>query len=291
MVSDLLSVIIPTRNRKDLLKRAIISVLSQDWPNIEIIIIDDASSDGTRELLQMLSNEDCRMKYVCNDAPSGGSKARNQGIKMASGVYVAFLDDDDVWKSQKAKEQIYLLKSDTQLSAVTCDFKIFYPNLPFTRTKKMPSKPSIDDLYVSNFLGGASMCLTYRQLLLSVNGFDEDLKSCQDWDLWLKLAEKGNIGIVNRSLVNYYIHKSERISGKLSNIYSGRARIYFNYRSRMTDICRKRNIAAILFIRIMMRKDSLLNKLLRLMIIYNKGSIRRFLIYTRIIMVSHFRNI
>lgn len=289
MEDKLLSVVIPTKNRCGLLARAISSIKNQDWTNIEIIIVDDASTDETRQYLDTLSKADDKIKYIRNESSVGGAKARNQAINSAAGYYIAFLDDDDVWLPNKAKKQIEMLRSDSRLSAVTCDFKIIYSGFPFIRIKKIPVNFTKNDIYASNFLGGASMCLTYRQLILNVNGFNEKLLSCQDWDLWLKLAQLGEIGSVRDMMVHYYDHKEERISSKLKNVYSGRVNIYFTYRGFMTDFIRKRNVAAILFIRIMMRSDGVIRKLKRLKVLYKDTSLRFFLIYCRIIFIGHLR--
>lgn len=291
MGNKLLSVVIPTRNRCEQLARAITSVQQQDWPDIEIIVVDDASNDNTPQYLEELSRSCSNIIYITNRQPVGGAKARNQGIGLAQGFYTAFLDDDDIWLPQKSRMQIESLVSNKKLSAVTCDFKIIYSGLPITRIKKISRSSSSNDIYAFNFLGGASMCLTYTHLLLEVGGVNENLLSCQDWDLWLKLAQLGDIGRVDEVLVYYYSHKSERISSKLSNVYSGRVNIYFNYREKMTDIVRKQNVAAILFIRIMMRTDSIVNKLNRLKMLYGGTKFRMFLIYIRIITLMHFRTI
>jgi glycosyltransferase involved in cell wall biosynthesis len=289
MEDKLLSVVIPTKNRCKLLARAISSIKDQDWSNIEIIIVDDASTDETKQYLDAISKTDDTIKYIRNESSVGGAKARNQAISSAMGFYIAFLDDDDVWLPNKAKKQIEMLQSDSGLSAVTCDFKIIYSGFPFTRVKKIPMNFAKSDIYASNFLGGASMCLTYRQLILNANGFNEELLSCQDWDLWLKLAQLGEIGSVRDILVYYYNHKEERISSKLKNVYSGRTNIYFTYRDCMTDFIRKRNVAAILFIRIMMRSDSVIKKLKRLKVVYKDTDLRFFLIYCRVIFIGHLR--
>lgn len=290
MTNKLLSVIIPTRNRCEQLARAIASVQHQDWPDIEIIIVDDASTDNTPQYLADLSKNTGNIKYISNSQPVGGSQARNLGIGLATGFYTAFLDDDDIWLPQKSRRQIELLISDESLSAVTCDFRILYSGLPITRIKRITQISNSNSIYAFNFLGGASMCLTYTHLLLEVKGFNDGLLSCQDWDLWLKLAQLGEIGIVEEVLVHYYSHKSERISSKLGNVYSGRAKIYFDYREKMTDIVRRQNVTAILFIRIMMRNDDIINKLKRLMILYPGTKLRVFLIYVRIITFAHFKS-
>lgn len=290
MIQEKLSVIIPTRNRCEYLKRAVNSILNQTWENIEIIIIDDASTDKTAQYLTELITNNTYIKFISNDKAIGGSRSRNLGINMATGYYIAFLDDDDTWHPQKAFKQISLLTSSDKYSATTSNFKIIYHNFPINRIKKIPQSNDPQDILKSNYLGGASMCLTYKHLLLQVNGFDECLLSCQDWDIWVKLQNLGKIGIINEVLVDYYFHKSDQITSKISNAYAGRLSFYFKYRHKMTKATIKSNIASILFIRIMSRKDSLFKKIKRMKLMIDFLSLRTLLIYTRILLMDHFKN-
>jgi glycosyltransferase involved in cell wall biosynthesis len=290
MIDELLSVIIPTRNRCNLLERAIESVQKQEDIKLEIIIINDASNDNTLEFLEDLSHIYSNVKYINTTKAVGGSKARNLGINIATGHYIAFLDDDDVWLPNKCIMQINLLKANNKYSAVTCNFKIIYDRLPITRTKKITSISKQNSIYSFNFLGGTSMCLTYTKHLKTINGFDENLPSCQDWDLWIKLSNLGEIAIVDESLVNYYSHANERISLKLKNVYAGRVKIYFKYKDSMSKQIRLKNISAIFFIKLMMRNDSIVNKLKRLMIILPNIKLRDFFIYIRILTVSDIKS-
>ena len=117
---ELVSVVIPTRNRRDRLERAIKSAKVQTWPTIEIIVVDDASSDGTQLFLQKRVSEDARVQVVRNEVPRGGGGARNQGVAVARGQYIAFLDDDDTWLPEKLAEQVALMKANPGASAVSC---------------------------------------------------------------------------------------------------------------------------------------------------------------------------
>ncbi len=289
MIQEKLSVIIPTKNRCEHLKRAVNSILDQTWKNIEIIIIDDASTDNTVLYLNELIHNNNNVKFISNDKAIGGSKSRNLGINIATGYYIGFLDDDDTWHPQKAYKQISLLKSNIKYSATTCNFKIIYHNFPINRIKKLSQSKNPQDILKTNYLGGASMCLTYKHFLLQANGFDESLLSCQDWDIWVKLQNLGEIGIINEVLVDYYFHKSEQITSKISNAYSGRLSFYYKYRHKMTNATIKYNIATILFIRIMSRKDNLFKKIKRMKLMIGFLSLRTLLIYTRILLMGQLK--
>src|SRR5712692_9764325 len=103
------SVITPTYNRADFLRVAIASVLNQTFQDLEIIVVDDASSDRTAEVVRRFTDE--LIKYIRHDINKGGSAARNTGIKNSTGAYVAFLDDDDEWLPEKLGMQVDLLEN------------------------------------------------------------------------------------------------------------------------------------------------------------------------------------
>ena len=108
----LVSIIIPTHNRKEFLIKALDSVLNQTYRNIEVIIIDDASTDGTGDLI--LSYNDERIKYFKNSSNLYAAESRNIGIQNSNGNFIAFLDDDDIWLPEKLEQQI-LLFSDSKV--------------------------------------------------------------------------------------------------------------------------------------------------------------------------------
>lgn len=182
-VQKLVSVYIPTRNRPLLLMRAVDSVLKQSWRNFEIIVIDDASDDPTPEILAKLSKEH-PLKIIRNESPKGAAASRNIALEHAAGDFVAGLDDDDFW----LPERIELLMNafEAGYSAVCSHDQMEFG------TKKMvwEKKPFItfDDLLYYNQIG--NQVLTKKEHILAVGGYDESLPSAQDYDLWIRLAEK-----------------------------------------------------------------------------------------------------
>lgn len=109
-MKELVTAIITTHNRLELLKRAIESVMTQSYPNIELIIVDDHSTDGTDEYCKQLSISTHNITYINipREQSKGGNYARNLGIKNSHGVYIAFLDDDDIWLPEKINLQVQL---------------------------------------------------------------------------------------------------------------------------------------------------------------------------------------
>ncbi len=216
--SDLVSAIITTHNRIELLKRAIESVLSQTYQNIECIVVDDSSDDGTEEYCGKLDN----IVYIriSKNESRGGNYARNLGIKASKGEFIAFLDDDDYWLSEKIEKQVNLLK-EKLCSLVFCGRKLEY-------VKKNAEIFYRDDLPNSKYKGDLSteilmsICTTTsaifvkRDVLFEVGLFDENLKFWQEYELSIRLAQKTFFYFVNEPLVVYRVdlNDSQRLTNK-----------------------------------------------------------------------------
>lgn len=245
---ELVSVVIPTRNRRDRLERAIKSAENQTWPTIEIIVVDDASSDGTQLFLQRLVPADARVQVVRNEVPRGGGGARNQGVAAARGTYVAFLDDDDIWLPEKLAEQVAMMRKNPGAAAVSCGFIVQHSSWIQRKVNVVPPRDE-QQILRSNHLGGASMCLTTKRSLAAVQGFDPTLPSGQDWDLWIKLQGIGDVLVCDKPLVCYVPHLGARITGNLKSNYEGRRKIYFRYKLRMSEATRKTVLCELLYCR------------------------------------------
>lgn len=248
-VANLVSVVIPSQNRRARLARAIDSVMQQTWPSIEIIIVDDASTDDTPQFLEKLgSNSRIPIKVVRNEVAQGGAGARNKGIELAEGQYVAFLDDDDTWMQEKLRLQIEMMRENKSSSSVSCSFLVQYQSGKQMLKQVFPSEDT-QQLLHTNHLGGASMCLTTRQMLLDIGGFDANLRSGQDWDLWIKLNDRGNVLVCRQPLVNYIYHPGVSITGNPYSKYAGRRRLYLRYKARMTAETRRHHLSELLYCR------------------------------------------
>lgn len=204
MDSPFFTVVIPTHNRSNLLKRAIESVLDQTFEDFEIIIVDDHSTDDTSSLMKSFS--DPRIQYVINHRKKGACGARNAGIFSARGKWVAFLDDDDVWLPDKLKYQYELIQNVEQTIGLVCtDYAIF---------KEKGQRPIIYENRLSGWVrdkllyGGSIGCLSSTcirsNILKNIEGFDERFPSNQDQDLWLRVAEVSKFAHVPKTLVHMY---------------------------------------------------------------------------------------
>ena len=130
MDNPFFTVVIPTYNRSNLLKRAVVSVLDQTFDDFEIIIIDDHSTDDTCSVVSSFS--DPRIKYAINHRKKGACGARNTGIFVAKGKWVAFLDDDDVWLPDKLEYQYELAQNvDETVGLICTDYAIYNENYHF----------------------------------------------------------------------------------------------------------------------------------------------------------------
>lgn len=198
------SVIIPTYNREKTLLRAINSVLNQTHKDIELIIVDDNSNDGTERLINNI--KDCRIKYIKHNRNLGGSAARNTGILSATGEYIAFQDSDDEWLPNKLSEQLACLKTNN-VDVVFCAYsriieqdEEIIPNLEI----EINGDCIHNSLLWKNFIGTPTVLLKsecFNENLL----FDSNLPRYQDWDLWLRLSSKYKFKFLRKSLVRAYI--------------------------------------------------------------------------------------
>ncbi|MDG5818691.1 glycosyltransferase family 2 protein [Natronococcus sp. A-GB7] len=204
----LVSVVIPTYNRKDLLPTAIESALAQTYDNLEIIVVDDCSTDGTQELLK--ERYATEVRYLRHDENRGGSAARNTGIEAASGKYIALLDSDDEWLPRKVEKQVDRLEElSKDWVAAYCDYHQTrrswlietFDNI-FPRTSGQEGGTElIEDLLTKQFAHGGSSSLVIRTATLeALGGFDERFQRHQDVELLLRLLQCGKLAYVDEEL-------------------------------------------------------------------------------------------
>ncbi|MEO6353630.1 MAG: glycosyltransferase family 2 protein [Burkholderiaceae bacterium] len=225
------SVIIPSYNRGYCIAQCLRSVLSQTFADFEIIVVDDASSDDTRA--QVLSIADSRIHYLAHDSNQGGAVARNTGIRIAQGEFVAFLDSDDHWESDKLEKQIAALQqlgpkcglSYTWISCVDDD-----------GAETLRINPEIDgmcfeEMLVSNFIGSFSNIVVRKSLLIEVCALDESFRSCQDWDLFIRLTRRASVHCLREYAVRYLLSATDknRISTNPRSVIQGHRRILKKY--------------------------------------------------------------
>lgn len=217
--NPLISVIIPTYNRVDLVGRAIDSVIQQSYKNLEILVIDDASTDNTKSFIKTIG--DSRIRYICHQTNGGGAKARNTGIAAATGDYVAFLDSDDVWLPDKIEWQIAAIENHSQPEKAVSYTQFKLDNNGDVTILPSRGKNQAETVADYLFVNGGEILTSTLMLSrsLAVNtGFRPELKKHQDLDFSLRLEAQGAMFIYleNPFTVWYDESRSDRIS-KLSN--------------------------------------------------------------------------
>lgn len=181
------SVVIPTYNNSAFLAEAVESVQSQDFGDVEIVIVDDGSNDDTENILRRLESDDVRIAQQPNGGPA---KARNLGISMAQGDWVAFLDADDHWLSGKLSAQMKEIHRCPEVGFGYTDVLFHYQNGEEKIHRPKNSGAGLfDDLLWGNQLATDSV-IVRRECLDEVGGFRENLRTGEDWDLWLRLAAR-----------------------------------------------------------------------------------------------------
>lgn len=247
MTNPLVSVVLPTHNRAGILGYAIGSVLGQTERNIELIVVDDASTDDTPVVLNQFAKIDSRIKILRNPEPLGGGGARNVGIAASSGEWVAFLDDDDAWMENKLRTQLEKLAVHSSAVACSCSYER-YTTTGRKMVVRVPDDITLQQLFRLNYLAGASMCMASRSALLSIGGFDTKFRSGQDWDLWVRLRYEGSIAICSEPLIKYQDHNGVRISNNMDAQYLGARRFYFKHRQAMNDSLRRYRVSYSCFV-------------------------------------------
>ena len=212
------SVVIPTYNRRELVVQAVRSVLYQSYADFSCTVVDNGSTDGTQQAVRSL--EDPRVRVLVVENALGGAGARNVGIEASRDArWVAFLDSDDLWAPEKLERQLSCLADNpaSRWSATACvDVS---PQLTVSHALRLPDEPPVGSpaklvgsaelvarLEQDNYLpAGNSTVLVSIDLLADTGGYDAALRTCDDWDLWLRLARRSPLTYLDVPLAAYRI--------------------------------------------------------------------------------------
>ena len=197
--------IIPTRNRRRFLEQSVADALSQESVDLEVVVVDDASTDG--DALAGPDLADPRVRVVRHDAQCGVAAARNTGISHARGTWLAFLDDDDRWTPLKLRQQLDAAEAIgapwVYSGALTLDQE------DMVRSRTSPPEPgAVRSLLrqANPVPGGCSNVVARAELVRAVGGFDERLALIADWDLWIRLADESQPACCPELHVGYRLH-------------------------------------------------------------------------------------
>lgn len=228
----LVSAVVTTYNRADLLPRALDSVVGQTYSPLELIIMDDGSEDETEKVVQRYQDK-IDLTYIRNEQSLGACRARNKGIETANGEFIAGLDDDDEWHKDRISELVAAHVD--EYSCITSDTVMVYPGGEAAWKKK--KIVDLNTLLFTNQVG--NQVLVRRDRILDVGGFDPNLAAAQDYDLWIRLcAAYGPVRNVQKPLQTIYMnHQENRITDQSS--FKGYLQFYQKHKHRMNKKQRK----------------------------------------------------
>ncbi len=221
------SVIIPTHNRAETILASVNSVLSQTYQNIELIVVDDASTDNTNALIQSIN--DPRFIYVRLQSNSGANYARNYGISSASGDYIAFQDSDDEWLPTKIEKQVEVLDNHSDIYLVFTALRRFKNGHTSVLPRKVPEQREdmLKELLKGNFISTQTVVVK-REFFEIVGVFDDKLPRLQDWDLFIRGLVKIKAYFISEPLVKVF-YTSNSISANSKLFLPALCKIYEKY--------------------------------------------------------------
>lgn len=227
---EMVSIVIPTYNRPDLLKRALMTAVGQTYRDLEVIVVDDCSKEHVVPVIEEVG--DARVRLIRHERNQGAPAARNTGIAAAQGRYVAFLDDDDEWYPEKVEAQIQDLRAKARYKVSFCLREFYWEG----KEERGASPPGYDgdhmvDLLAGRDISSTSCVLAERECLRAVGGFRRDLPCMQDWELWIRLAERYEFAYLNKVLLTKHQHRQARITGDGAKKLVAREIIYREHRA------------------------------------------------------------
>jgi glycosyltransferase involved in cell wall biosynthesis len=222
-----ISVIIPTRNRRALLAETLASALAQESVSLEVIIVDDGSTDDTQAYLASIG--DARVRVLRQDPRRGVSAARNRGVRAARGEWVAFLDDDDLWLPERLRTLIDIaIDSDAEFAYN--DVKVINEKGRKLELAKAPPPEDLEaQLWRTGTITGPSAVIARRELVTRMDGFDLGLDYLADWDLWLRFAAVAPAAHCPRPLTAYRQHPGSMLMDRDVDIDREITRIYHRH--------------------------------------------------------------
>lgn len=210
------SIIMPAYNSAQFIAESINSVLQQSWTNWELIIVDDCSTDNTVKIANEFSSIDGRIVVEKNAMNLGPAHTRNAGISLATGQYLAFLDSDDIWYSNKLELQVNFMRH-SQVDLIGTDYHIIDGENNRIGIKQCPAHLSVDRLLKKNTLGCLTVMVNFEK---HPNLRMPDIRMRQDLGLWLKILQSGGRGVcLPVETAAYRVHNKSLTKNKLKAAY------------------------------------------------------------------------
>ncbi|MBW2642661.1 MAG: glycosyltransferase family 2 protein [Deltaproteobacteria bacterium] len=229
MKRPIVSIIVPTFNRAGMIHRAIESIKYQTFNDWELIVVDDASTDDTEEILQRYMRNDARIGYTKHAENKGGSAARNSGIKKSKGSYIALLDDDDRWHPEKLRLQYDYLQNHPETGLIYSGFcYVDYETDKIIKSVRPRYQGNVSSIILKTNIIGSPTPLIRNECFQRAGLFDEKLTSCQDWDMWIRISRFYSFAYVNECLAEVTMH-GRQISSDLSSKIDSRKKLLDKY--------------------------------------------------------------
>ena len=231
-----LSVVMPSHNRASDLPRAAHSVLSQTYRDLELIIVDDGSSDDTSHALARLSEEDGRVRFVRNEQSVGPAEARNHGIALAQGELLAFCDDDDAWLPEAATTLVDFLDKHPDVGVVSSWHEVLQVGKERRAIYRGPLHFGDRHLLWMNFVA-LPFGMVKRSVFPDQPWFDPKLPPSEDWEFWLRCAQRRPIAMLPKVLYQYRQHGGGRVTKAASGQARGRRALLAKHQEAMSPAC------------------------------------------------------
>jgi glycosyltransferase involved in cell wall biosynthesis len=241
----IISVVIPTHNRLDLLEKAVHSIYAQTLMPHELIVVDDGSNPGITEHIFDDAPEALKTILIRHDSPMGAPEARNTGITKASGSWIAFLDDDDSFFAEKVEAVSRCITNNPDSDVIYHPARINMVGLNVSYYNKPQSINPVDNafelIYSKNIIGGTSMAVVKKAIMLNVGMFSNQMPALQDMELWLKLAKaNAHFYLLNEVLTDYYFYPEKKsITKNIESRKQALAIIKSKYSSELIEISNK----------------------------------------------------
>ncbi len=232
--NQLVSVIIPTYNRAGTIEKSIRSVLKQTYSNIEIVVVDDGSTDNTEEIVCAI--EDSRIRYIKAKENRGASAARNLGVREAKADIIAFHDSDDSWHDDKLEKQIRYLLLHPDYKMVYCAYCLQRYNGEFVKVPYLGTYGNLEGdilgtLLVNNTIGTPTMVM-YKKCFEELHGFDETMECLEDWEFAIRFSRSYLIGYIDEILMDAFLLQGG-ISSNVANFCLNRCKMITKYKTEL----------------------------------------------------------
>ena len=239
MTNPLVSVVIPAYNRAHTIRACIESIINQTYKNLEILVVDDCSTDNTVEVVRSFG--DSRIKIIELENNSGAQKARNEGIKAASGEWIAFQDSDDEWYTEKIEKQVKILEENNWNK-----YLVVHSDGILQHFEKGAIKPITypalngENVYSTALSGASALFISIfasKQALSEIGFLDENVLAYQEWDTTIRLAKICKFVYIDEPLFVYNVHSGNTISKSGSQAYKGFCYILDKNKSDILKLC------------------------------------------------------